>query len=104
MLAFNLIMLALATWYISYVIVKLDSPFHLLGRFREWAIKKSTLPDETLKPGSVGEWVSCIYCVSPYVGLVCWLLLSTALAPIIYPFAIAGGALMLHRYTGGWHV
>lgn len=103
MTPFDLLTLALATWYLSYVIVKLDSPFHLLGRARTWATARATLPDGTLQPGSVGDWLSCVYCVSPYVAAVLWLVSLTPLAPLLYPFAIAGAALLLHKYVGGFH-
>ena len=47
-----------------------------------------------------GLW-DCMYCVSVWVALVLYVLLLTELAPVVYILAGTGGAMLLHRYTGG---
>lgn len=87
MSAFDWLLLALATWYIAYIVVQLDGPF---GVFKN------------LRPRS-GGLMTCIYCFAPYSALLWLIIWHTPAKPLIYPFALAGGALLLHRYTGGMH-
>lgn len=88
---FDLLITALATWYIAHVITALPGPLRLFERLRE--IKH------------LAEFLSCIYCVSVWVAGVVYLLSQNETSIyIVYPFAIAGGALMLRTYTGaGMH-
>lgn len=84
----DLLILSLATWRLSYMIVKEPGPFELLARFRaRFRFKLFT----------------CIFCLSVYMALFLWLLTFTWLWFIVYGLAISGAALMLHRYTG-FHV
>ena len=86
---FDLLVLALATWRISYLIVYEDAPWRLMSRLREW--------------NDLGGLLRCIYCTSLWVAVGCWLLMQVAPA-VVYVLAVSGGAMMLWRYTGGEHV
>ncbi len=80
------IVLMLAVWRVSYLIVHEDAPFKIMARIR--AIT------------TLGGLLSCIYCTSIWVAL--FALILWGYAPVvIYVFALSGGALMMHRYTGG---
>lgn len=87
MTPYDLLLLALATWYTAYVVVQLDGPFTVFKRIR---------------PRTRGL-TGCIYCFAPYAAVLWLLIWYTPVKPLIYPFALAGAALMLHRYTGGMH-
>ena len=88
MTPYDLLLLALATWYTAYVVVQLDGPFTVFKRIR---------------PRTRGL-TECIYCFAPYAAVLWLLIWYTPAKPLIYPFALAGAALMLHRYTGGNHL
>lgn len=94
----DLLILCLAIWYTSYSVVKLSAPFNLFGRLRVWA----TGGAEPV-PGSLGELLTCIYCFSVYAAVLWLIIWHTPAKPLIYPFALAGGTLMLHRFTGSFH-
>lgn len=79
--------LALAVWYAAYVVVKLAGPF---GAFA-WLRTK-------------GEVFACIYCFSWWVAVAFALIWFTPARPLVYPFSLAGAALLAHRYTGGFMV
>lgn len=88
---FDLLLLTLATWRLSYMLAKEHGPYDLLttlrGRF------------------ALGGLMTCQYCLSVWCALLLYALLyHTALAWVVYALAIAGGAMLLHRHTGGDHV
>lgn len=79
--------LALSTWYLAYSVAKLSGPFNVFAWLR-----------------GKGELFTCIYCVSLWIAIGFALLWFTPARVLVYPFAIAGGGLILHRYTGGFMV
>ena len=83
----NLLLLALATWRLAYLIANEKGPFDLITRFRARF--------------SLGGLTTCIYCLSIWCAALCYGLLQTPLAPLVYMLAAAGGAMLMHRYTGG---
>lgn len=84
----DLLILALFAWYGSYVLIKTSGPFDVFARLRSIT--------------TIGGLLACIYCLAPWIALLGYLILfHTPLAPIVYVGAIAGGAMILHRYTGG---
>jgi len=83
---FELVTLALATWYLSYIITVQDGPFLVLKKARDkW-----------------GGALKCIYCLAPYVAAAMYVVSRNNQygLPIVQVVAIAGGALMLRAYTG----
>lgn len=83
---FDFLLLLLATWYAAYVVATKGGPFDIFGRLRTY------LP--------LGGLTACIVCLAFWFGVVFYVLLLTPLAPIVYPFAAAGAAILLYRYTG----
>ena len=85
---FDLLVSALATWYIAYVISAHSGPLRLLERLRR------------VEP--LQEFLSCIYCLSIWVALTVYLVMSYPdyHRPLVEVPAIAGAALMLRAYTG----
>jgi len=76
--------LALATWYVSYTLTSLDCPYRLCAKLRE----------------RVGGALNCIYCLSVWASVLLVILWYTDLYMIVYPFTIAGLAMMLRSFTG----
>lgn len=92
----DLLILSLATWRAAYFIVKDNGPFNFMGRIRtRWT--------DGEHPGSFGELLTCIYCASIWTSLLMLAIWFTPVQPVVQIVAISGGALMLHRYTGGMH-
>lgn len=84
--ALDAIVLMLAVWRVSYLLVYEDAPFKIMARLRAYTM--------------LGGLLTCIYCVSIWVAvavLIAWVYVPM----LVYVLAISGGALMMHRYTGG---
>lgn len=86
----NLLILSLATFSMAYLLVKEDAPFKLMARLRSVT--------------TFGGLLTCIHCSAMWCAILCYILISTPLAPIVYVFAIRGGMQFLYRWTGGDHV
>lgn len=82
----DLLVLALATWRLAYLMAREDAPFHLMTRLRQ----RTTF----------GGLLDCIKCSSWWAALVMLLLWFTPLQPLVWVFAVSGAALMLGNYTG----
>lgn len=84
----DLLILALATWRLAYLLINEDAPFQVMKRIRA----RTTL----------GGLLTCIYCASIWsaAGWVALWLLVPSLTWIVYIFAVSGAALMLAKYTG----
>ena len=88
---FDLIVLVLATFYLAYAVTKTHGPYSAFA----WLRTKVSL----------GGLTACIVCLTFWVALLMWFLISThMLTFVVYALAGAGGAIALYRYTGGEHV
>ncbi len=83
MTPFRLIEVALAAWYIAFVISVTLGPFHVF----EWI--RRHLP--------LGGLMECIICLSPWIALALWLVPDGV---IVWAFAAAGLGLLLHSISG----
>jgi len=87
----DLLIVALATWRVAFLVTKEDAPMKVMKNFREkhpdWGV------------------FSCIYCASIWVALV---LFAAWQVPVLQYgvdiLAISGAALMLASYSGANHV
>lgn len=83
----DFILLAIATWRLSYLLTGEDGPFLILVKLR------------SLRPlrGVLG----CIYCTSIWAAAALWGVYRIEDAqPVVWILAISGLALMLRMYTG----
>lgn len=90
MKALDLLLVVLATFYAAYVLVNTHGPF---GAFET---ARARLPH--------GGLLTCIYCLAVWLAVLFYVLMLTPAAIVVYPIALAGGAMLLFRYTGGNHV
>lgn len=90
----DLLTVALASWLLAYALVKFSAPFNVFGRLRTWAGEP--------KAGNLAEMLSCIYCVSFWTAVLFFVLWLTPARPLVYPFAITGGVMFIHKYVGGF--
>jgi len=90
MQSLELLILTLATWRLARLLAAEAGPGNILTKLRE-----------RFPSGGVFD---CIYCLSVYTAIAvfaAWLYLP---AEIIYVTALSGGAMLMHRYTGGDHL
>jgi hypothetical protein len=85
----DLLILAIATWRVSYLVTREDAPFQLAAKFR------ARFP--------LGGLTECIYCTSVWVAAALYLLWLTPAQPVVTIIAVSGAALMLGSYTGANH-
>lgn len=81
----DLLIYSLAVWYLSYIAVNEDGLFGILKRLR--ALTASWSP------------LSCIVCTALWAAALVYVL-SLVFMPAVYVLALAGGALMLHGWSG----
>jgi len=85
----ELVVWALATWRIAYLVSRERGPWAIAERVR----------------ARLGGALACLYCASVWAALITWALWRVeAGRAIVIVLAISGLALLLHRYTGGDHV
>lgn len=97
------LILTLATWRITSLLVNEYGPFNLLERLR---YRLGVRYDEDLRrigTNVVSEAFTCVWCLSVWVGLV----LSVALYAmpvwsvwLLLPFALSAGAIVIDRLKG----
>lgn len=80
----ELIILGLATWRLSHMLVVERCPFGVCAWLR----------------ARIGGALGCIYCTSVWVAVLHLVLWYSVGKPLVVIFAISGIALMLRSYTG----
>lgn len=83
----DLLILSLATWRLAFLLARESGPKDSLKRLR-----------------ALFHLPECTYCLSVWIAPVLYVVSLTALRPLVWVLAIAGGAIFLHRWTGGDHV
>ena len=83
----DLLILSLATWRFAFLLARETGPQQSIARLRA----RFHLPE-------------CVYCLSVWIAPLLYLVYLTPAAPLVWVLAIAGGAVFLHRYTGGDHI
>lgn len=83
---FDLLVIALATLYLSYALTKTHGPFELFATIR------TKLP--------LGGLTTCMVCAAFWIAALFYLLWLTPLQPLVYVFAAAGGAVLASYYVG----
>lgn len=93
------LILALATWRISNLLVNEDGPWSMFARVRAWAGVRYNMV--TLERESGGAF-TCIWCMSIWIGL-CWALAWRVWPDmalwVATPFALSAGAILVDRWV-----
>lgn len=82
----DLLTLAAATYYLTYALVKSKGAFGMFAWLREH------LP--------LGGLTTCFVCAAFWIGAAFYLLWLTPARVVVYPFALAGLAVMVSGYLG----
>lgn len=93
----NLLILILACFRITFLLVVEDGPYRIFDRLREFA-GVYQLPPKPL----AGQILECPYCTSLWVAFACCLFFGYNEAITVYvllPFAVSGGAIMVVTYV-----
>ena len=96
----EIVLLVAATWRVTSLLVNEDGPFDLFMRFREWAGVYYPLNESNQPVYPLGHLLSCFYCTSVWVAVLCLILLKSHLSVILLVFAISTGAIILEKITG----
>lgn len=81
----DLLLIAIATWRLSYMLASETGPFDAFVKLR------TRLP--------LGGLTSCMYCVSIWTAPVIWLVWQTPAQVVVLWLALSGAALMLGAYS-----
>ncbi len=84
--AIDLIILILATWRISHLFVEEEGFLGIGERTRRLANLWSV----------TSEMFSCVWCLSVWVGILFTLVYAQGGILLLLPFALSGGAILLH--------
>lgn len=85
------LILSLAVWRISNLLVNEDGPYQMLAEFRHSAVKVTHL-------------FECVFCLSVWLGLivaVAWYFYPFWAVVVTLPFALSAGAILADRYING---
>lgn len=96
------VVLALATWRISSLLVDESGPFRIFIRIREKVGITHDMDDNVaiIPDGFMPELLSCIWCTSLWVGLI-WTLMYLLCNYLLYlalPFALSAVAIKFNNY------
>ena len=89
----DLLIIALATWRLAWMLIKENGP----GGFFLW------LRDGAIWPrwfGWLRGLLGCVFCMSVWTGFVCVALHELGLQIVLLPFAASAAGLMLASWTG----
>lgn len=87
----NYLILTLAIWRVSNLLVNEDGPFQMLVKFRQGAVKVTHLFD-------------CLFCTSVWLGLIAaigYYFFPFWVVAVALPFALSGGAIVVDRWING---
>ena len=90
----SFIIVSLAIWRLSYAIVKENGPLMVFARLR------ARLAASQKRSGGLFDLISCIYCVSFWIGLVGALIVSNNVFEWVgYGLAFSAVAVLIERFT-----
>ena len=90
----SFIIVSLAIWRLSYAIVKENGPLMVFARLR------ARLAASQKRSGGLFDLISCVYCVSFWIGLVGALIVSNNVFEWVgYGLAFSAVAVLIERLT-----
>lgn len=100
----ELLILGLATWRISSLLVNEDGPWDLLGRLRD--MLGVTYDEHSLPVGSnvIAKLFTCVWCISPWVAgsvYLSWVWIPTTTLAIMTVLALSTFAVLIERWIDG---
>lgn len=99
----DFLVLSLATWRLTSLVVKEDGPWNILARLRHRVGVRYNENSTAFGLNVVGAAFACTWCASVWVGAaVCilYLLLRTTALVVCLPLALSAAALIVERMVG----
>lgn len=102
MRAVELVVIGLAVWRVSSLLTSEHGPFHIFSRLRErFGIVHNGNGRPAQWPDNFwGELLTCVWCISPYVGLfasVLYYLSGSVIVWLCLPFALSAVAILVNK-------
>lgn len=92
-----LIVLILATWRLSTMLVNEEGPYLMFVKMRRWLGVRYDENSQRVADTEIGKAFNCEWCLSVWIGVL-WTLLAWAWPVTLWvalPFALSGGAILL---------
>ncbi len=102
----DIVLMILATWRISSLIANEDGPRYIFAWFRGQLGIEEELNDKGIIVRVVPDrfapqMISCVWCISMWIGAVFFLLPPPLAQSIALPFAFSTGAIIIDNYLSG---
>ena len=98
------IVISLAVWRISSLLVEEDGPYQIFGKLRHRVGIRYNAQSEKVATNELAELFTCVWCMSIWIGLafgvLTWFLPAVAFW-ISVPLAFSAVAIAVNRYTNG---
>lgn len=97
---FEFVIVVLATWRSSFALVRQHGPFDIFGILRYWTGATQPVP----KPGSIGDALTCVACVSVWLSVpIVFLFLTPVGYWIVVILAISGMSTLIQLLLDRTH-
>lgn len=96
------LILALATWRISSLLVNEDGPWTIFERLRHFIGVRYNADSEKIGTNALSELFTCVWCMSPWIGLLWTIVWSLWPQPVLWiatPLALSAGAIIVDKVT-----
>lgn len=93
---FEFFLASLAAWRIAYLITNEDGPFDLLISLRV-RMGAYDFNEKGIPKSWTGRGISCIQCMTWWVGILCGIIVLLGYGIYLLPFAVSALALYIHR-------
>ena len=102
----ELLILSIAVWRVSHLLLDENGPKDIFGRLRIWAGAEEILDDGSREvivsppDGSLAQLFQCIWCLSVWLGMaaaVSYLLCPHATVAVALPFFLSGVAVLIEE-------
>lgn len=97
------ILLGLATWRLTSLLVNEEGPWDMLARIRHWLGVRYDQQSNAYGLNMVARALTCVWCASMWVAAfwVCLYLIFPMAKWIAMPFALSAAAIMIERLVDG---
>jgi hypothetical protein len=99
---FDYLVLSLAAWRITNLLVYEDGPWDIFGKIRDLIGVKYTSTSDPYGTNVIATAFTCLWCLSPWIGLLMmlsYLLTPTATFYFAVPFALSTMAIVIDKVT-----
>lgn len=97
------LILGLAVWRLSSLLVHEEGPFDIFLRFRHWSGVGYTEYSNRVGKNEFARALICLWCTSVWVGIIAALLYAIFREPVVWmasPFALSAVAIIIERIVG----